>query len=288
VRFNPKSAVKSDHLISAAAVIELSNNLSMQGSSKTFEYSGETTEWEDILIKKNITTREQVLLSKGLNPADYIKQAEIIEEVDPEQERHDRLQKATLEELDELEEEDEEFADSRALEMYRNARLQELKAAAVKNRFGDLVEIVKDEWVREVTESSKACKVVVHLYKDSVIECNLMDECLRTLAPKFRYVKFLRIKFDQAIENWPERNLPTLFIYSEGSLQGQLITASQIGGKKMTAADVEWFLVKNKVIHDSELEEDPRSVGGSDSQVKHKLRGAQRGAYDDDDGDDSD
>lgn len=111
-----------------------------------------------------------------------------------------------------------------------------MKAAAVKNRFGDLSEIVKDEWVREVTESSKACTVVVHLYKDSIVECNLLDECLRVVAPKFKYVKFLRIKFDQAIENWPERNLPTLFIYSGGSLQGQLITAGQVGGKKMAAA----------------------------------------------------
>lgn len=39
-------------------------------SSKTYEHSGNTTEWEDILIKKGITTREDVLLSKGLNPDD--------------------------------------------------------------------------------------------------------------------------------------------------------------------------------------------------------------------------
>ncbi len=37
---------------------------------KTYEYSGNTTEWEDILIKKGITTKEDVLLGKGLNPAD--------------------------------------------------------------------------------------------------------------------------------------------------------------------------------------------------------------------------
>ncbi len=40
------------------------------GSSKTYEVSGDTTEWEDILIKKGITTKEDVLLSKGLNPDD--------------------------------------------------------------------------------------------------------------------------------------------------------------------------------------------------------------------------
>jgi phosphoribosylanthranilate isomerase len=36
----------------------------------TYAVSGETTEWEDILIKKGITTKEDVLLAKGLNPED--------------------------------------------------------------------------------------------------------------------------------------------------------------------------------------------------------------------------
>ncbi len=38
--------------------------------SKRYEYSGETTEWEDILIQKGIATREGALLSRGLNPDD--------------------------------------------------------------------------------------------------------------------------------------------------------------------------------------------------------------------------
>ena len=42
----------------------------MQGSGRSYEVSGETTEWEDILIKKNILSREQVLINKGLNPED--------------------------------------------------------------------------------------------------------------------------------------------------------------------------------------------------------------------------
>jgi hypothetical protein len=42
----------------------------MQGTGKSYEYSGETTEWEDILIKKGITTREEALLKRGLNPED--------------------------------------------------------------------------------------------------------------------------------------------------------------------------------------------------------------------------
>ena len=43
----------------------------MQGrGDKAYAYSGQTTEWEDVLIRKGITTKEDVLLSKGLNPED--------------------------------------------------------------------------------------------------------------------------------------------------------------------------------------------------------------------------
>lgn len=42
----------------------------MQGSGKTYEVSGEMNEWEDILIKKGITTKYDVLMKKGVNPED--------------------------------------------------------------------------------------------------------------------------------------------------------------------------------------------------------------------------
>jgi hypothetical protein len=50
----------------------------MQGSGVSYKYSGETTEWEDILIKKGITTKESVLLSKGLNPEDVRKRSFLV------------------------------------------------------------------------------------------------------------------------------------------------------------------------------------------------------------------
>ena len=45
----------------------------MQGTGKTYAVSGETTEWEDILINKGIRTKEEIYLEKGLNPADVSK-----------------------------------------------------------------------------------------------------------------------------------------------------------------------------------------------------------------------
>jgi hypothetical protein len=125
-------------------------------------------------------------------------------------------------------------ADTKALDYYRALRMKEMKAAAMKNRFGEVNEIVKDDWVREVTDGSQGADVVVHLYQDSMVECQLMDEALRNLAGRFKYIKFLRIKYNQAIENWPERNLPTVFVYSKGTLKTQIVTLSTVGGKSMT------------------------------------------------------
>lgn len=56
--------------------------------------------------------------------------------------------------------------DDRILEMYRAQRLAEMREQAVRNRFGDVNEITKEEWVREVTDASNSCHVVVHLYQD--------------------------------------------------------------------------------------------------------------------------
>jgi len=36
----------------------------------SYAYSGETTEFEDILVKKGVVTRDQVFLAKGLDPRD--------------------------------------------------------------------------------------------------------------------------------------------------------------------------------------------------------------------------
>lgn len=100
--------------------------------------------------------------------------------------------------------------------------------------------------------------VLVHLYQDGLVECRLMDECLGALAKRFRYVKFIKIRSTQAVENWPDSKLPTLFLYRDGVLKTQSITLSQFGGKTMKPEDVEWWLAGLQVVTDSELNEDPR------------------------------
>lgn len=146
----------------------------------------------------------------------------------------------------------DDSSEHQILEKFRTQRLEALKQQYQRNRFGDVrgtpfsspsllaltgcsVEIAKDEWVREVTESSNSCWVVVFLYMDAKVECRLLEEKLVQVAAKFRDVKFLKIRSTQAIENWPERNLPTLFVYRDGTLQHQVMTLKALGGTAMTA-----------------------------------------------------
>eukprot|EP01041_Mallomonas_annulata_P007776 gene7776-15912_t len=237
----------------------------MQGTGKTYEVTGETTEWEDILIKKNILTRDEVLINKGLNPEDFIKET-YQEDIEPPVKNV--FEHATLDELDEMEDEN---SDERILEKYREKRIEEMKMQQLRNRFGEVFDISRDVWVREVTDSSKSCWVVVHLYQDSVIECRLMHQLLAEVASKYKYVKFLRIQSTQAVENWPDKNLPTLFLYHDGELQDQLITLRQLGGR--TKRDLEkWLAGKGVIEYDFLADEDldDNMIGNSFMKITNK------------------
>ena len=48
-------------------------------SKAKYEISGDTTEWDDILIKKGITTKEDVLLAKGLDPTKVDKSFHLVQ-----------------------------------------------------------------------------------------------------------------------------------------------------------------------------------------------------------------
>ncbi|CDI83284.1 hypothetical protein, conserved [Eimeria acervulina] len=66
-----------------------------------------------------------------------------LESVDP-------LASKSLSQLDELEDDIEEDV----LQKYREKRIQELKRQQKRNRFGEIIQISKDDFVKEVTEAS--------------------------------------------------------------------------------------------------------------------------------------
>ena len=68
-----------------------------------------------------------------------------------------------------------------------------------------------------------------------------MDEALVFVANKYPDVKIVRIKSTSAVENWPDVNLPTLFLYKDGELQHQCLTLARLYGKSMKPTGKWWI-----------------------------------------------
>jgi hypothetical protein len=204
--------------------------MSNMGSSTSHRRAaGETSEWEDILRKKGITTPSAEELALQAAAAE---QAERMAE--EASRRIDPLAAHGVAALDRLEEEGGEFADSRALEGYRERRLAELKARAALNRFGELRPLARSDFVAEVSEASKEAWVVVFLHQSHVPDSQLLARALAPLAPRHAATKFLSIKADACIENYPDRNVPTLLLYHDGVLQSQVVGLAELGGPRVS------------------------------------------------------
>lgn len=205
----------------------------------------ETTEWEDALIKAGI--REA--------PPEEPKPEAIIYDIGSKEDRtKDAVYNArTAAELDELEvdmEDDEFFED------YKRKRMAELQQRMLSAKYGKVRHIGKPEYAEEVTEV-KGDVVVVMMFKPSIPQCQLLERHVNQLAEKFPMVKFVKIYADAAVENYPDRNLPTLIVYQDGNVKGQVISLRELGDMACTVDDIEWALSKLEAV-ESDLRDNPR------------------------------
>uniref|UniRef100_A0A2K6S6T0 Phosducin-like protein 3 n=1 Tax=Saimiri boliviensis boliviensis TaxID=39432 RepID=A0A2K6S6T0_SAIBB len=206
------------------------------------------TEWNDILRKKGI-----------LPPKESLK--ELKEEAEGEQHRIQQSVVTTYEDmtLEELKDHEDEFneEDERAFEMYRRQRLAEWKATKLKNKFGEVLEISGKDYVQEVTKAGEGLWVILHLYKQGIPLCALINQHLSGLASKFPDVKFIKAISTTCRPNYPDRNLPTIFVYLEGDIKAQFIGPLVFGGMNLTRDELEWKLSESGAIR-THLEENPK------------------------------
>ncbi|KAH8114248.1 thioredoxin-like protein [Phellopilus nigrolimitatus] len=122
--------------------------------------------------------------------------------------------------------------EARAIETYRRRRIAEMQREQRRARFGRVYPIGRDDYKREVTEASavdeegeesagKGTGVVCFLYKDGHVPSERTFNHLRTLAGRHPRTKFLSIVGDKCIANYPDRHLPTIFIYRKGEIAHQ-------------------------------------------------------------------
>lgn len=165
-----------------------------------------------------------------------------------------------LDELDELEDSEDEAI----LLEYRNKRIAELKALAEKSKFGSVREISGQDYVEEVNKAGDGIYVVLHLYERGIPLCALINQFMNELAVRYPEVKFIKSIAKTCIPNFPEKNLPSIFIYYEGQIVKQIIGPVDLRGEKLTAEEFEYILGKYGAIK-TDIKEDPRQA------VKDKM-----------------
>lgn len=111
---------------------------------------------------------------------------------------------------------------------YMAERMKDLKEKAAKMKYGQVLEISRDEYVREVTEADPESFVVLHLYQPSNEFCNLINANLPETAKKFGHVKFIKIIADKCIEKFPDAACPCFIIYKAGKPVSNLTNVDKI------------------------------------------------------------
>jgi Phosducin len=99
--------------------------------------------------------------------------------------------------------------------------------------------------------------VVLHLYAKGVPFCSLINQYFNELAVQFPTVKFLRSIGQTCIANFPEKNLPAIFIYHNGQLKKQFLGSLELRGPKLTKDELEFMLGQIGAIQ-TEIKDDPR------------------------------
>ncbi|XP_072029678.1 phosducin-like protein 3 [Amphiura filiformis] len=191
----------------------------------------EDTEWNDILRAKGIIPPKEAEITED----DVVN---MMEQTIQEKSHGKAMENMNLDELDELEDdEDEEI-----LAQYRQQRIAEIKRLQAKEKYGFVKEISAQDYVQEVNQAGDGVWVILHLYKQGIPLCALLNQYFATLAAKFPATKFIKSISTVCIPNYPDKNLPTIFVYYEGDMKKQMVGPTEFGGMNITMEELEWIL----------------------------------------------
>lgn len=181
-----------------------------------------------------------------------------------------RLEGKDLDELDELEDDE----DDAFLQQYRQKRMAELGNLQKKAVHGTVYPLSKPEYQREVTDASKNGPVFVNLISSmgTNIESRVLSELWRLAAKEYGDIKFCEIRAGQAIENYPERNCPTILVYKNGDIIKQIVTLATVGGVRMNMQKIDEMLVDTGAVSDSDIRVLKRRRAAEDAE-EERLAG---------------
>lgn len=202
-----------------------------------------TTEWADIHRK----------LGNYVPLPPKVTQEELTNKAIEAAEAADPLESKSLEQLQVLEEDD---MDSAAIKAWEAKRLQEMREQAKKRTFRHVYEISKQDYVREVNEAGPEVYVLLHMYQDYIPACRAINSAFEELCERFPTYKFVKIQANRCVENFRDRDCPTILIYRNGEPVKQYPACGDMFGGRITPAAVEWKLAEEGV-WETEMEEKP-------------------------------
>ena len=206
-------------------------------------FSAETTQFDDELIKRGIIRHEQAIFRKGASGEESSRLAaaakghseahnSITYDISSKNDTKTSLSNSATDDEQSESDDDDSFLDDEFMARYRNQRINELQEEQRKqqqrpNLYGEVIPISRPEWKTQVNDSSEDAWVVVCLtsHGDSNRTSSVV-EAIHALAMEHPHVKFVTIPSHQAIPNWPEANLPSLFLYRDGKMQHELLRLS--------------------------------------------------------------
>jgi len=230
----------------------------------------EDTEWNDLLRKRGIIPEKEVDVTEE-------EIAEMIERtIEEKNSAEGRLGKLSMDELDEVEDDEDEAL----IVEFRRRRIAELKAEAEKSKYGEVQEITAVDYVEKVNNAGTGVWVFLHLYKQGIPVCAQINQNLTVLARKYPQVKFIKAISTTCIPNFPDHNLPAMFVYFEGQMKKQFVGLDF--GNKVSCDALEWILSRTGAFK-TDLERDPRGP-----KVRDVMMSALRTKDSDDDNDSDD
>jgi hypothetical protein len=89
----------------------------------------------------------------------------------------------------------------------------------------------------------------------------VLNKLLTGVAAAHRYAKFVTIKAQEAIHNFPNHKCPTVLVYFEGNIIKQIEKLGPFGGARASVQSVEWVLAQPFTVRPA----------GSDEDVTHRI-----------------
>lgn len=222
----------------------------------------EDTEWNDILRDHGIIPQKQEVedaqVEEELNDLliDTIKNKKL----------EDKLNALNLDEIDE---DDFKASDSAFINNYKVKKLQELKALKDKQKnsetFGTIQEINKPEYNMIIKSNKYKDKFIfISLYSTN-LQSKILLNNLSKLASGFPYIKFVQIKGETCIENYPIYMCPTIIVYKNNQIVKQMVSLKDLKGNETSFDDLkEWVELESNISYDEDVSSDSESEFESD------------------------